>query len=50
MAKQARNTFAVMKSTLRSLGFVPARRGESVVFTYPNGGPVILLFLLHKSV
>jgi hypothetical protein len=43
MAKQARNTFGAMSSTLRSLGFVPDRRGESVVFTYPNGGPVILL-------
>src|SRR3954454_10061748 len=43
MAKQARNTFGAMSSTLRSLGFVLARRGESVVFTYPNGGPVILL-------
>ena len=43
MAKQARNTFAAMSSTLRSLGFVLSRRGKSVVFTYPNGGPVILL-------
>ena len=43
MAKQARNTFGAMSSALRSLGFVSARRGESVVFTYPNGGPVILL-------
>src|SRR4051812_34832396 len=43
MANPARNTFGAMSSTLRSLGFVPARRGESVVFTYPNGGPVILL-------
>ena len=43
MAKQARNTFGAMSSTLRSLGFVPAQRGKSVVFTYPNGGPVILL-------
>jgi hypothetical protein len=43
MAQQARNTFGALSSTLRSLGFVLARRGESVVFTYPNGGPVILL-------
>jgi hypothetical protein len=32
-----------MSSTLQSLGFVRVKRGESVVFTYPNGGPVILL-------
>src|SRR5262249_54287576 len=45
MAKRltAKNTFGAMSSTLRSLGFVPAQRGKSVVFTYPNGGPVILL-------
>ena len=43
MAKQTRDTFGVMTSTLRSLGFVPTRRGESVVFTHPNAGPVILL-------
>jgi hypothetical protein len=43
MAKQGTNTFAGMSSTLRSLGFVSDRRRESVVFTYPNGGPVILL-------
>jgi hypothetical protein len=43
MAKQARNTFGAMSSRLRSLGFIRAKRGESLVFTYPNGGPVILL-------
>jgi hypothetical protein len=43
MAKQTRNTFGAMNSTLRSLGFVRARHGESVVFTYPDGGPIILL-------
>lgn len=43
MAKQARNTFGAMCSTLHALGFVSDRRGQSVVFTYPNGGPVILL-------
>lgn len=43
MARQARNTFGAMSSSLKSLGFVSVRRGESVVFTYPNGGPVILL-------
>lgn len=43
MAKQARNTFGAMSSTLRSLGFVLDRRGQSLVFTYPNGGPIILL-------
>ncbi len=43
MAKQARNTFGAMSSKLKSLGFVRVKRGESVVFTYPNGGPVILL-------
>jgi hypothetical protein len=43
MAEHARNTFGAMRSALRSLGFVSDRRGQSVVFTYPNGGPVILL-------
>jgi hypothetical protein len=43
MAKRARNTFGAMSSRLQSLGFIRAKRGESLVFTYPNGGPVILL-------
>jgi hypothetical protein len=43
MAKQASNTFGAMSSRLRSLGFIRAKRGESLVYTYPNGGPVILL-------
>lgn len=43
MAKQVRNTFGSMSATLQSLGFKRTKRGESVVFTYPNGGPVILL-------
>jgi hypothetical protein len=43
MAKQARNTFGAMSSRLQTLGFIRSKRGESLVFTYPNGGPVILL-------
>ncbi len=43
MAKLAWNTFGAMRSTLQSLGFVSAKRSGSFVFTYPNGGPVILL-------
>ena len=48
MAKQARNTFGAMSATQQSLGFARIKRGESVVFTYPNGGPVIL-FPAYKS-
>lgn len=43
MAKQARNTFGELSSTLQSLGFVRSKRGGSVVFAYPGGGPIILL-------
>lgn len=43
MAKPARNTFGELSSTLQSLGFVRSRRGGSVVFAYPGGGPIILL-------
>jgi len=43
MVKQASNTFGAMRSALRSLGFIPVRHGQNIVFTHPNGRPVILL-------
>lgn len=43
MAKQARNTFGKLSSTLRSLGFKSIRHGENIVFTHASGRPLILL-------
>lgn len=43
MAKQVRNTFGRMSASLQSLGFVRVKHGLNIVFTYPGGGPVILL-------
>ena len=40
---QIRDPRHIASSKLQSLGFIRAKRGESLVLTYPNGGPVILL-------
>lgn len=43
MAKKAKMTFGMMSKLLQSRGFVLDRRDRAMVFTYPQGGPVILL-------